>query len=279
MINVLTCSPVPPQPDYEAIKSRQQLTWASGDFSRIGSRIQIVGENLCAAVDPHAGHRVLDVAAGNGNAALAAARCDCEVIATDYVPALLANAAQRALADGLVLETRVADAEHLPFPDGSFDAVLSTFGVMFAPNQDRAAAELVRVCRPGGKIGLASWTPDGYIGELFRVMSGFVPPPPGLRSPMEWGTQARIDEMFGPHALAISLQLKPCVFRYRSPEHNVEFFRTYYGPTLKAFAALPEDTKPGLAKALADLARSHNRADDGTMVVDAEYLEAVIVKR
>jgi ubiquinone/menaquinone biosynthesis C-methylase UbiE len=275
----IPCPPAQISPDYTAIKARQQATWASGDFARIGSTLQLVGETLCEAVDLHAGQRVLDVAAGNGNAALAAARCGCDVVASDYVPALLAGAVRRAEADGLPLRVETADAERLPFADGSFDAVLSTFGVMFAPDQESAASELLRVCRAGGKIGLASWTSEGFLGELFRVIGRFVPPPAGLRSPMAWGSEARMRELFGAKAEAIRCERKQFAFRYRSAAHFVEVFRTYYGPTLKAFAAVAEDKRPELAADMVALAERYNRAGDGTLVAPAEYLEVVIGKR
>lgn len=277
MVQIIDCPPTEqPAIDLAAIKARQQVTWASGDFARIGSTLQIVGETLCDAVDLRAGARVLDVAAGNGNAALAALRCGCQVTASDYVPALLEGAQRRAAADGFELETKVADAERLPFADGSFDAVLSTFGVMFAPDQPAAARELLRVCRPGGRIGLASWTPDGFIGELFRVVGSFVPPPKGLRSPMLWGTGPGLAQLFASGARAIRTERKDYVFRYRSAEEFVQVFRTYYGPTLKAFEALPEARRPELAHAIAELCRSCDRSRGEALAVPAEYLEVVI---
>jgi len=264
------------QPDLEAIKARQQATWASGDFGHVGVRLQIVGESLCEAVDLRAGERVLDVAAGNGNASLAAARRFAEVTSTDYVPALLEQGRLRAEAERLAISFQVADAEQLPFADGSFDVALSTYGVMFAPNQGRAAAELLRVVKPGGRIGLANWTPEGFLGGLFRVMSAFVPPPPGLASPMAWGTEPRLVELFGPQASDIRTTRKTYVFRYRSAEHWVEFFRTYYGPTHKAFAALDETGRRALHAALVEFLRGQNRYSGDGLVVPAEYLEVVI---
>ena len=266
------------QPDLEAIKARQQATWASGDFGHVGVRLQIVGESLCEAVDLRAGERVLDVAAGNGNASLAAARRFAEVTSTDYVPALLEQGRLRAEAERLAISFQVADAEQLPFADGSFDVALSTYGVMFAPNQGRAAAELLRVVKPGGRIGLANWTPEGFLGGLFRVMSAFVPPPPGLASPMAWGSEPRLVELFGPQASDIRTTRKTYVFRYRSAEHWVEFFRTYYGPTHKAFAALDETGRQALHAALVEFLRGQNRYSGDGLVVPAEYLEVVIAK-
>jgi SAM-dependent methyltransferase len=266
-------------PDYAAIKSRQQATWASGDFGVIGTTLQIVGESLCEAADICAGERVLDVAAGNGNATLAAARRFADVTSTDYVAHLLEQGRQRATAERLPVTFEVADAEDLPHPNESFDAVLSTFGAMFAPDQRRTAAELLRVVRPGGRIGLASWTPEGFLGDLFRTMAPFAPPPAGLASPMRWGTETALVEWFGPHAADICCERRIFSFRYRSPEHWVDVFRAYYGPTHKAFAALPPPRQTELQVALLALLARANRARDASkLVVPAEYLEAVIVK-
>jgi len=266
----------PPAVNFEAIKVRQQAMWASGDFGQIGTRLQIVGESLCEAAGVGASDRVLDVAAGNGNATLAAARRYADVTATDYVPELLDGAARRAEADGLPILTRVADAENLPFADGEFDVALSTYGVMFAPDQNRAAAELVRVTRSGGRIGLANWTPEGFIGELFRVVGRFVPPPAHLAPPAAWGTETRLVEMFGPHASDIRTERKHYVFRYRSAEHWVDVFRTYYGPVLKAFAALDDAGQRALHAALLDLLERFDRGGRDALAVPGEYLEVVI---
>jgi len=265
-------------PDLEAIKARQQTTWASGDFGQIGTRLQIVGESICEAVDLMAGERVLDVAAGNGNASLAAARRFAEVTSTDYVPALLEHARLRAETERLPITFQVADAERLPFPDASFDVVLSTYGVMFAPNQVRAASELLRVVKSGGRIGLASWTPEGFIGRMFKVMSAFVPPPAGLVSPMAWGSEPRIVELFGPSATDIRTVRKMYVFRYHSAEHFVDYFRSYYGPTLKAFAALDEAGQKALHAALMTFLASENTHDGGALAIPGEYLEVVVTK-
>ncbi len=265
-------------PDFTAIKAKQQATWASGDFGRIGVRLQIVGESLCEAADVHAGERVLDVAAGNGNASLAAARRFADVTSTDYVPALLEQGRRRAEADGLEITFEVADAEQLPFDDGSFDVALSTFGVMFAPNQERAAAELLRVVKPGGRIALASWTPEGFLGRLFQVVGSFVPPSGGLRSPMEWGSEPRLVELFGPVATDIRAERKMCAFRFASAQHWIEFFRAYYGPIHRAFAALDEAGQRAFHEALTALLEEWNRSRRGGLVIAAEYLEAVITK-
>jgi ubiquinone/menaquinone biosynthesis C-methylase UbiE len=271
-------SPPPAIPDLGQIKDRQRAAWSSGDYAVVGTTLQIVGEELCEALDLRAGQKVLDVAAGNGNASLAAARRWCQVTATDYVPALLARARQRAGADRLDVSFREADAEALPFADGAFDAVLSTFGVMFTPNQEQAAAELVRVCTPGGKIGLASWTPEGFIGQLFRTIGRYVPPAAGLRSPALWGKRERIGELFAAHASAMEAKVRYFAFRYRSPEHWLDVFRSYYGPMLKAFAALDTAGQGALTRDLLELIGQFNRSGDSTMVVPGEYLEVVIVR-
>jgi SAM-dependent methyltransferase len=263
-------------PDYDVIKTQQQITWSSGDFGQIGVRLQIVGELLCEAVDLRAGERVLDVAAGNGNASLAAARRFAAVTSTDYVLDLLQQGLRRARADGLPMTIRLADAELLPFADGEFDVALSTYGVMFAPNQERAAMELLRVVRPGGRIGLANWTPDGFIGELFRVIGRFVPPPAGLAAPSAWGTETRLVELFGPHARDIRTEKRQLVFRYLSSEHWVEIFRSFYGPIHRAFAALEEPQRSALHAAIVELLERFNRGGRDSLVVPADYLEVVI---
>jgi ubiquinone/menaquinone biosynthesis C-methylase UbiE len=269
---------MPPPIDLAAVKAKQQATWSSGDYSVVGTTLQITGEALCEAVDLRSGERVLDVACGNGNAALAAARRFARVTGVDYVPALLARAGSRATADGLPIELREGDAEALPFPDGAFDVVLSTFGVMFAPDQERAARELVRVCRHGGRIGLANWTPDGFIGQVFRVLGGHVPPPPGLRGPSQWGTDERLAELFAGEAREVRTARKEFTFRYRSPSHWVEVFRTWYGPIHRAFGSLAPDAQGALATDLEALIDRLNVARDGTMVVPSPYLESVIVR-
>ena len=237
-----------------------------------------MGEDLCEALDLRGGEKVLDVAAGNGNAGLAAARRWCEVTATDYVPALLDHARARAEADGLDLAFQEADAEDLPFDDGSFDVVLSTFGVMFTPAQERAAAEMLRVCRSGGRIGLANWTPEGFIGQLFKTLGKYIPPAAGARSPALWGTRARLEELFGAQSTDIVATPRHYLFRFRSPQHWIDVFRTYYGPLLKAFAALDANAQSGLEADLRQLIARYNRANDGTAVIASEYLEVVIAR-
>jgi ubiquinone/menaquinone biosynthesis C-methylase UbiE len=268
-----------PATDLAAVKARQQAAWSAGDYAEIGTRLQIVGESLCEAVDLRAGARVLDVAAGNGNAALAAARRWCEVTAVDYVPRLLERARERAAADRLPIAFREADAENLPFADASFDAVLSTFGVMFTPDQERAAQEMLRVCRPGGKIGLANWTPESFIGQLFKTIGKYLPPAPGVKSPALWGTEVRLAELFGALADTIDSRPRHYVFRYRSPEHWLEVFRTYYGPVQKAFGALDAEKQAALARDLTDLMARLNRSGDATLVLSSEYAEVVVTRR
>jgi len=269
----------PIQADLAALKTKQQAAWASGDYAIVGTTLQIVGEELCEALDLRGKERVLDVAAGNGNATLAAARRWCDVVSTDYVPSLLENGRRRAEAEGAAVTFQTADAEALPFPDASFDVVTSTFGVMFSANHDKAAVELLRVCKPKGRIGMANWTPDGFIGQVFKTLGKHLPPPPGAKSPALWGTRARLDEMFGRGAASIDAQPKIFNFRYRSAAHFMDVFKTYYGPMLKAFGALDESKRSYLHDDLVALIARMNRASDGTMVVPSEYLEIVIVRR
>jgi SAM-dependent methyltransferase len=268
-----------PTPDYAAIKARQQATWASGDFSVVGTTLQIVGESLAEAADVNAGERVLDVAAGNGNATLAAARRFADVTSTDYVPALLDRGRARALAEGLAVEFEVADVENLPFADASFDVVLSTFGAMFAPDHRRTAGEMLRVLRSGGRLGLANWTPDGFIGRLFKVIGAHVPPPPGLQSPALWGTEAHLAALFGAGAAHIRCEQRHFNFRYRSAAHWAQVFRDFYGPTHKAFAALDAAGAKAMERAITALLDEMNVAGPSTLVVPGAYLEVVVTKR
>lgn len=272
-------SPSSPTIDLAAVKARQQAAWSTGNYAVVGTTLQIVGENLCEALDLHSGTSVLDVAAGNGNATLAAARRWCEVTSTDYVPSLLEAGRSRAQADGYDIRFQEADAENLPFPDASFDAVMSTFGVMFTPNQEKAAAELARVCKPGGKIGLANWTPESFIGQVFKTIGKYIPPAPGVKSPALWGTKERLQELFRNTAQEIRTSTRQFTFRYRSPAHFLEVFRTYYGPMNKAFAALDAEKQAAFAKELIALMESHNRSGDHTLVLPSEYLEVVIERK
>ncbi len=265
--------------DLNALKTRQQAAWASGDYAVIGTTLQIVGEQLAETCDLRTDERVLDVAAGNGNATLAAARRGCIVTSTDYVGSLLDRGAERARADGLQATFRVADAEALPFDDASFDAVLSTFGVMFSPDQTQAAAELARVCRPGGRIGLANWTPEGFIGQVFKILGRHLPPPPGVQPPSRWGVEAHLHTLFGETASAISVTPRFFHFRYRSAAHFIEVFRNWYGPIHKAFAALPADGAATLEHDLTELLTRMNQAGSASLVVPSEYIEVVVHRR
>lgn len=280
--SVTAAAPVPATglPDYAAIKTRQKAAWGSGDYAVVGTTLQIVGEALCEAADLRAGQRVLDVAAGNGNATLAAARRWCEVTSTDYVPALLERARERAAAERLHgIDFLEADVEALPFDTGAFDAVLSTFGCMFAPNPARTAAEMLRVCRPGGKIAMANWTPESFIGQVFKTIGKHVPPPAGVTSPALWGSKPRITELFGDSATQIETQTRQFMFRYRSAEHMLEIFRSYYGPILKAFAALDAQGQHQLAQEFIGLMDQFDRGGAEGLVIPGDYLEIVITRR
>jgi len=265
-----------PVVDLAGIKTRQQAAWSTGNYAVVGTTLQIVGESLCEALDLRAGSRVLDVAAGNGNATLAAARRWCDVTSTDYVPDLLDLGRRRAEAEGLPVRFEEADAERLPYPDASFDVALSTFGVMFTPDQERAATELTRVVRPGGKIGLANWTPESFVGQMFRTIARYIPPAPGMKSPALWGTRSRLMELFGSRARSIYATNQTFVFRYRSPEQWLEVFRTFYGPVNRTFAALDAGRQRELSDDLHALMARENRASDGTLVLPSEYLEVVV---
>jgi len=272
-------SATPPAADLAAVKTRQQAAWSTGNYAVVGTTLQIVGENLCEALDLRSGSRVLDVAAGNGNATLAAARRWCDVTSSDYVASLLESGRARAQAEGHTIQFQEADAENLPFPDASFDVVLSTFGVMFTPNQDKAASELARVCKPGGKIGLANWTPESFIGQLFKTIGKYIPPAPGVKSPALWGTKARLEELFGRTAKEIRTTSREFNFRYRSPAHWIEVFRTYYGPMNKTFGALDAGKQAAFTRDVLALMESRNRSGDRTLVLPSEYLEVVIERK
>jgi len=261
-----------------ALKSKQQAAWSSGDYAVVGTTLQIVGEQLCEAVDLRPGSKVLDVAAGNGNATLAAARRFCEVTSTDYVDMLLDKGRARAEAEHLPVTFAHADAEALPFEDGSFDYVLSTFGVMFTPDHEKAAAEMLRVCRSGGSIGLANWTPSGFVGQLFKTLGKHVPPAPGARSPALWGTREHMNALFGPKAFAIRFVDRRFTFRYRSPAHFVDVFRNYYGPVHKAFLTLGPAEQSALEADLMDLLRQFNESTDGTLRAPSTYIDVVVTK-
>jgi ubiquinone/menaquinone biosynthesis C-methylase UbiE len=266
--------------EFADVKARQHAAWETGNYAVVGTTLQIVGENLCEALDLRAGSRVLDVAAGNGNGTLAAARRWCDVDSTDYVASLLDAGRARARAEGLTtVQFREADAEALPYAGATFDVVMSTFGVMFTPNQEKAASELARVCKPGGKIGLANWTPDSFIGQVFKTIGKYLPPPPGLKSPSLWGTRARFDELFHGNVRSVAVTSREFMFRYRSPAHWLEVFRTYYGPINKAFAAMDDERQAAFQRDLMTLMESRNRSGDGTLVLPSEYLEIVMVRQ
>jgi SAM-dependent methyltransferase len=265
--------------DLDSLKSRQQTAWASGDYAVIGTTLQLVGEQLAESCDLCWDERVLDVAAGNGNATLAAARRGCRVTSTDYVSALLERGAERARAERFKVEFQTADAEALPYPDAAFDAVLSTFGVMFTPNQAKAAAELMRVCRPGGRVGLANWTPEGFIGQVFKTLGRHLPPAPGAQSPSRWGVEENLRSLFGDAAAAMAVNRRQFNFRYRSPSHFIEVFRNWYGPVHKAFASLTAEAGAELERDLTDLLSRLNRSGAQCLTVPSEYLEVVVTRR
>lgn len=265
--------------DLAALKSRQMAAWASGDYAVIGTTLQLVGELLAEACDLRCDERVLDVAAGNGNATLAAARRGGIVTSTDYVGQLLERGQERARAEHLQVTFQEADAEDLPFADASFDVVLSTFGVMFAPDHAKTASELARVCRPGGRIALANWTPEGFVGQMFKTLGRHLPPPAGAQPPPLWGTEAHLQALFGERAAQIAVTRRLFNFRYRSAAHFLEVFRTWYGPVHKAFAALPADGATALEQDLTELLERFNRAGPQSLVVPSEYLETVITRR
>ena len=267
------------QPDYTAIKEKQQQAWAAGDYTAIGAGILLMSELLCEAVGLRAGQRVLDVATGSGNAALGAARRFGEVTGIDFVPSLLERARQRTVAEGLAATFEVGDAEHLPYPEASFDVVLSAVGAMFCPDQEQTGRELARVCRPGGKIGMVNWTPDGFVGQMFRTTTRFVPPSPGLKPPVRWGTSEGLRELLGEQVSDLQISQRSQPFRFFSPEHYVDHFRRNYGPSQRAFDALPPAQQEELAAEMMDLARGFNTADDGPVLIQSDYLEVVAVRR
>ena len=277
MTTIIDCRPE--APDLKAIKAKQQVAWSSGDYAVVGTTLQIVGEQLAEAMDLRAGETVLDVAAGNGNFTLAAARRWCEVTSTDYVETLLNRGRKRADAEGVAVTFKQADAENLPFADASFDAVASTFGGMFSPDQSRTASEMLRVCRSGGRIGLANWTPDGFIGQMFKTIGKHLPPPAGLKSPALWGTREWMDNAFRAQSSSLAAESRDFVFRYRSAQHFLDVFRTYYGPMLKAFEALNAGGRKALSQDVIELIGRFNRSGDDSMVVPGEYLQVVVTKR
>jgi len=268
----------PPPPDFTAIKQRQRQVWSNGDYNMLGNRILLISELLCEAVDLRAGQRVLDVASGSGNTALAAARRYCDVTSTDFVPRLLERGKKRAEAEGLEITFQEADAVNLPFPDASFDVVLSTVGAMFAPNQPQVASEMLRVCRSGGKIGMANWTPDGVVGALMRIGSEYMPPPPGLQPPLRWGTEEGLHELLGAGTSSIECCRRSYTFRFASPQHYVDMMRTWFGPVKTTFESLDEAGQQRLTDDLIALCEETNISGDNTLVNEGDYLEVVAVK-
>jgi ubiquinone/menaquinone biosynthesis C-methylase UbiE len=266
-------------PNMDAIKERMHKVWTSGEYARIGNPIAIMGELLCEAADLHSGEQVLDVATGSGNTAISAARRFCEVTGMDLAPGSIEHARRRAEAEGMEIRFEVGDAEDLSYPDASFDVVLSTIGVMFCPNQEKAAGELLRVCKPGGRIGLASWTPDSFTGNMLKTVGKHVPPPPGIKPPSLWGTEERLRELFDKDVSSLKVTRRTYNFRYPSTDHYVGWFRDYYGPTVRAFAALEPEGQEALARDLKELCESRNVSGDGTLVAPSDYLEVVAVKR
>ena len=264
--------------DYEAIKAKQNIAWGSGDYSKVGTTLQIVGEQLCEAIDLKADAEVLDIAAGNGNFSLAAARRFADVTSTDYVPSLLEASKVRAEAEGHDIDYQVADAENLPFHDGGFDVVASTFGIMFVADHSQAASEMARVCRSGGTIAMSNWTPESFIGHIFKTIGRYVPPAPGVQSPARWGTAEAINEMFGESAESIQLTTKVFNFRYRSADHFMDYFRTWYGPVIKAFEAAGQHADD-LDADFRDLINRFNVATDGTVILPSEYVDVIIVRK
>jgi len=279
MTMIIECRPEAATPDLKAIKAKQQVAWSSGDYAIVGTTLQIVGEQLAEALDLRAGQKVIDIAAGNGNFTLAAARRWCDVTSTDYVESLLQRGRQRAEADGLTVTFQKADAEDLPFADECFDVVASTFGGMFSPDQSRTASEMLRVCRSGGRIGLANWTPDGFIGQMFKTIGKHLPPPAGLKSPALWGTREWMEKIFNAESSSLIAEPRHFVFRYRSTQHFLDVFREYYGPMLKAFEALNAAGRKALSQDIVDLIGRFNKSGDETVVVPSEYLEVVATRR
>ncbi|REL39200.1 class I SAM-dependent methyltransferase [Rhodohalobacter sp. SW132] len=260
------------------ITNNQKQTWSKGDFNEIARQNVVMAEKLVSAVDPHPGQKVLDLACGSGTAALVAARRYCDVTGIDYVPELITRARKRAEAGGLSSEFLVADAQDLPFPDNSFDVILSVYGVQFAPNQEKAAAEMLRVCKPGGKIGLASPIPEGWSGDFFTTHGRYVPPPPGVKPPLRWGTEVGLHELLGDTAKSIKSENRKALQYYLSTDHAVEVFSNWFGPTLNALEKINEDQKKDLLRDLKTVFDRYNIADDGTAIVENLYLQSIIFR-
>lgn len=264
--------------DYATVTGRQQQVWSLGDYGKVGSLLSSMGESLVHELDIHAGEKVLDIAAGNGNASLPAARRFADVLATDYVPELLAAAQRRADTDGVVLRTQLADAQALPFDDGEFDVVMSTIGAMFAPDQETVAREMLRVCRSGGRLGMANWTPDSAVGDIFRTVGKRVPPPPGVRPAVAWGSEETVTELLGPGCRELRCTRRTCAWRFPSAAHCLAYFQDWYGPVVAAFATVGTDGRDVFEAELRDVFERHNLATDGTLAMEVAYLEVVGVR-
>ncbi|WP_136657652.1 class I SAM-dependent methyltransferase [Nitratireductor sp. XY-223] len=265
-------------PDYEKWNRRLNGSWSCADYARFGVTLQKSGEDLAEAADFTPGSHILDVAAGNGNATLAVARRFCRVTSTDYVESLLDSGRRRAEAEGLEIDFEVADAQNLHYPDDSFDGVISTFGVMFAPDQQAAAKEIVRVCKPGGKIALANWTPRGFIGRMCSIIGSHMSASPGFKAPANWGREGWIRDHFEDAAASLSISRRTFIYRYRSPQHFLEFFRTHYGLLHKAFEKAGPRGEKALADDILNLVDAFNTADDGSMRVPSKYTQVVMIK-
>lgn len=266
------------QPSFEAITERQQQTWATGDFNVISRLTLPMSEALVEAMNPRPGQRVLDVACGTGNAALIASRRFCDVTGIDYVPALVERARTRAEGEGAEIDFQVGDAQALPFPDASFDVVLSAIGVMFAPNQEQAASELLRVCRPGGTIGLASWMPEKFGGDFFAAHARHAPPPPGIKPPTRWGTEAGLQELIGSGVSRMESNRHKCFAHFLSIDHAFDIHRTYFGPTIQAMKMLDPEAQKDLRQDIEEVFRRYNQATDGSVTLEYEYLQTVAVR-
>ena len=259
----------------EELNQLQQETWTSGDFPKMGLELSIVGELLCESVPVLAGDRVLDVATGSGNTALAAARRRANVTGIDITPALLERAKARAAAEGLTIDFQHGDATALAFDDGSFDVVMSTFGSIFAPDPEKTAAEMARVCRRGGKIAIAVWTPDGMLGKLFRLLARYSPPEAQVDQPVSWGDETVLKQRLGPYVSDVQIYRQAVRFRSPSPALWTDFMKTHFGPAILAFKHSEGDAQRKLTLEMTDLMRDHNKSPNGTALGESEYLEVV----
>lgn len=266
-------------PDFSAVTQVQQGIWSKGDFSVIANLVYFPSERLAETLRILPGEHVLDVASGSGNAAIAAARRSWgNVISSDYVPALLERGRERAAAERLGVEFVEADAQDLPFDDASFDVVTSIFGAMFAPDQQRTADELLRVVKPGGRIGMGNWTPDGAVGEMFGTISKHAPPPPGVPSPLLWGTEEHVRELFGERISDLRTERRVSRQGFLSADHYIETFRRYFGPTETAYERVGSEGEQALTEDLRAMLEEANTGGERAMVLEAEYLELVATR-